>query len=372
MRMLAGSSRAVGVLLAGLGLMLIALAFDASQLMVPAIAFVLLGAGAIASVAAIVHGLTVTRRLDAERVLEDEPLEATVGVRGGALGVRGAELHDPIAGEPLRLRAKGRSATIRLVARFERRGLYTVVAPELEVSDPFGFCHMTVRGTSPSQQVLVLPRTERVRWLGAGGGHQLDGPASARAQALVAVEVDGLRAYQPGTPASRIHWPALARGAGLLERRMRADEDRRPLVVLDARGELPPGQLDAAVRAAASLTVELARAGGCLLLLPWERRPVAIEPDLIAWAGAHARLALVGGGPRTPPPMLASARQRPGPLIYVSAAPRERLPSAFGLARAMLVVPTEVAPSSVRPSLYVSGCVGGFVGHRARPREVAA
>ncbi|HWE32416.1 MAG TPA: DUF58 domain-containing protein [Solirubrobacteraceae bacterium] len=370
MRVLAGSFRAVGVLLAGLVLMLIALAFDASQLMVPAIAFVLLGAVSVASVAAVARGVSVSRRLDAERVIEDEPLEATVEVRGGTLGVRGTELHDPIAGEPLRLRAKGRSATIRLVARFERRGLCTVAAPELDVSDPLGLCRLTVPGTTPAQQVLVLPRTERVRWRGAGGGHQLEG--AARAQALIAVEVDGLRPYQPGTPASRIHWPALARGAGLLERRMRADEDQRPLVVLDVRGDVPDDQLDAAVRAAASLTLELARAGGCLLLLPRERRPVAIEPDLIAWPGAHVRLALVDGGPRTPPPMLAAARQRPGPVIYVSAAARERLPAAFGAALAMLVVPAEVAPASVRPSLYVSGCIGGFVGRRAHPRKAAA
>ena len=51
-----------------------------------------------------------------------------------------------------------------------------------------------------------------------------------------ATEVDGLRPYRQGTPASRIHWPALARGAGLLERRLRADTDSRPLVVVDARG----------------------------------------------------------------------------------------------------------------------------------------
>jgi uncharacterized protein (DUF58 family) len=372
MRSLEGSFRAVGVLFAGLLLMLIALAFDASELMVPAIAFILLGAGSIAAVAAVARGVSVGRRLDAERVIEDEPLEATVEVRGGALGVRGAELRDPIGGEALRLRARGRSATIRFVARFEHRGLRTVAPPELAVSDPLRFSRVTVPGVTPPQQVLVLPRTERVRWLGGGGGHQLDGHAAARARGLVAVEVDGLRPYQPGTPASRIHWPAFARGAGLLERRMRADDDSRPLVVLDTRGEALPGQVDAAVRAAASLTVELARAGGCLLLLPGERRPAAIESDLIAWPSAHARLALVDGGPRTPPPALAAARQRPGPLIYVSAAARERLPASVGSALAMLVLPAEVAPASARPSFYVSGCVGRFVGRRARPGEAAA
>ena len=93
-----------------------------------------------------------------------------------------------------------------------------------------------------------------------------------------AVDMDGLRPYRVGTPASRIHWPAVARGHGLIERRLQADGDSRPLVVLDARLPGPDAQselLDAAVRAAASLVLELARRGGCGLLLPGEQRPIS-------------------------------------------------------------------------------------------------
>src|SRR5205807_7539470 len=104
---------------------------------------------------------------------------------------------------------------------------------------------------------------------------------------LAAVDIDGLRPYRHGTSASRIHWPAFARGAGLLERRLRADSDMRPLVVLDARGSGPPEHLDAAVRAAASLTLELARRRGCRVLLPGERRGIVVEPDLVAWRRVH-------------------------------------------------------------------------------------
>ena len=56
----------------------------------------------------------------------------------------------------------------------------------------------------------------------------------AASEAMAAVDVDGLRPYRPGTPASRIHWPAVARGAGLIERRLQADGDSRPMIVLDA------------------------------------------------------------------------------------------------------------------------------------------
>ena len=111
----------------------------------------------------------------------------------------------------------------------------------------------------------MLPRTERVKWV-PGRGRSGAGPrAPRRVEPIGAIDVDGLRPYRPGTPASRIHWPALARGAGLLERRLRADTDTRPLVVLDARGDGPPEQLDAAVRAAASLVLELGpgRAAAC-------------------------------------------------------------------------------------------------------------
>jgi uncharacterized protein (DUF58 family) len=34
------------------------------------------------------------------------------------------------------------------------------------------------------------------------------------------LDPDGLQPYTPGTPIGRIHWPALARGAGLQQRRL--------------------------------------------------------------------------------------------------------------------------------------------------------
>ena len=84
--------------------------------------------------------------------------------------------------------------------------------------------------------------SNRCSWTGRDRGRRSEG-ADARQvdEPLAAVDIDGLRPYRPGTPASRIHWAALARGAGLLERRLRADGDTRPLVVLDARSPGPPG-----------------------------------------------------------------------------------------------------------------------------------
>ena len=178
-----------------------------------------------------------------------------------------------------------------------------------------------------------------------------------------------------GTPASRIHWPAVARGAGLIERRLQADGDSRPLVVLDARPADPDAQselLDAAVRAAASLALELARHGGCGLLLPGEQRPTAIDRELISWPAAYGRLALVQGGSRAPPALGGSAN-RVGATIYVAAAPTPRVTALLagpaGGPVIMVVPHPELVngrPAGVRgrmlPTLDVSGCRGFRLG----------
>ena len=170
------------------------------------------------------------------------------------------------------------------------------------MSDALELARVVRESPSPPQEILVLPRTERVKWVPGAGEKWRRAAGTTSVEPLGATEVDGLRPYRQGTPASRIHWPALARGAGLLERRLRADTDSRPLVVVDARGSGPPEHLDAAVRAAASLVLELGGRTGCGLLLPGEHRPLEVEPDLTAWPVAHARLALVEGGPDTAGP----------------------------------------------------------------------
>ena len=51
-----------------------------------------------------------------------------------------------------------------------------------------------------------------------------------------------------------------------------------------------------AVRAAGSLCVHLARAGGCALLLPGRPPPGRDRPRPGGWPALHARLALVEAG----------------------------------------------------------------------------
>ncbi len=380
--------RAFAVTGAGAGLILIALLFDSSPLFVPGIALILIGVAAPAWVWTSIRGVRVSRHLPAERVVEDEPLAATIEIHRGLVGLPGAEVIDPFTGSqlevggPLSLLRGGRSASVRVVTTFARRGLHTLGPPSLVVRDPLELARVESVSATRAQQLLVLPRTEPVRWLRAGRARRLDAPdAHSRTEALAAVDLDGLRPYRPGAPASRIHWPALARGAGLLERRLRADGDTRPLIVLDARlpGAPTPRSaelLDAAVRAAASLTLELARTGGCGLLLPGEQRPTTIDAELLTWPAAYARLAVVqAAGARAP--ALGASAGRLGPMVYVAAHAPERLAAlnADGeKGRLVLVVPTasldDGRPRGIRgplvPTLEVSGCRGFLVGARHR------
>jgi uncharacterized protein (DUF58 family) len=249
-------------------------------------------------------------------------------------------------------------------ASFERRGPRRIEPPALVIRDPFDLSRRVCPGTDAVHELLVLPRTEPIRAAGAGAGPaavivSLQLAARAPRAALAEVEIDGLRPYREGTSASRIHWAAMARGAGLLERRLRAESDARPLVVLDARSAARPEDLDAAVRAAASIALELAGHGGCALLLPGERRATLLDGGPGPWAAAHARLAMVDGAPGAPPPFLASVGVRRGPTFYVAARRLSRLPATLdGVARAarVLVVPGSIAGRAA--SFEVAGCSG--------------
>ena len=373
--------RAGAVAVAGLALILVALMFDAAPLFVPGIALVVLGVVAPAWVQLAARAAGIERQLDSDRVVEDEPIEATIEVSRGHWGLPGAAVLDPLAGKPVLLYAPmsllsgAQSASVRIVARFPRRGIRRIDPPTLVVSDALELARVVRVSPSPPQELLVLPRTERVRWVPGAGEKWRRAAGVASVEPLGATDVDGLRPYRPGTPASRIHWSALARGAGLLERRLQADTDSRPLVVLDARGSGPPEHLDAAVRAAASLVLELGGRVGCGLLLPGEHRPLEVEPDLTAWPIAQTKLALIEGGPGTRAPGLAPGA-RSAQVVYVAATSLARLPPGLlgaGVRAAVLVIPTPLVTQPTHDATFeVAGCIGFVVGIGRRPRERAA
>ena len=344
---------AVVTALLGLVLVLTAATFDAEPLYVPGAAFVLLATGCVVWVVVGARRLQIARQVSARRALEDDTIRIDIHVRTRALALPAGLIEDPLLPAPAPIGAGRRTAHVVIDARFARRGRKRLIEPSVVVRDPFGLATRIVQGGGEAE-VLVLPRIAKVITPpGEGDGIGL---AARRGRPSIAAEVDldGLRPHRPGAPASHMYWPALARGGELMERRLRADADTRPLVVLDPRGAAGDAPLDAAVRAAASLSVHLAREGGCALLLPGDRRPTVLEPTLSSWEHAHARLAIVTD---TRGPNLAGLANRRGPVFYVAASAPQRAPRALTHAPGggrVLVVPGTMPGR--RAIFTVAGC----------------
>jgi uncharacterized protein (DUF58 family) len=361
--------------------------FDAEPLYVPGIGFVVLAAVAAAWVISGARGVTVFRTVGARRALEDEPVAIEITVRSGRLTLPTGVIEDPLLPAPAPLTAGRKTTRIRINARFARRGRKVLPPPRIVVSDPFGLATRVVTADDPAE-LLVLPRIEPV--VTPPGDGDGSGLVARRGRPSIAAEVDldGLRPYRTGAAASRIFWQGLARGGELMERRLRADGDTRPLVVLDPRRPAREEDLDAAVRATTSLCVHLARAGGCALLLPGDRRPTVLEATLTGWPHLHVRLALDDGNPSHPPPNVAGLSSHRGPLLYVTAHVPARAPRALahavGGGRYLIVPGSDGVPPALgngqrgerragrRAAFTVAGCTGyEMSGARHRVAEVA-
>src|SRR4051794_39078697 len=354
---------ALGCAALGLLLLLVAGTFDAEPLYVTGSALLLLGAGALAWIGIGGYGAKLTREIAQRSVVEEQPLQVRLFAKSGRLPLPPGWIDEPLLPEPLRLPAGRRQARVRIEVTFGRRGRRQLPAPALVLRDPFGLAERVIAGPH-TDEVLVLPRVFAVN-VTAGGGDAT--PAHARASLLAAAEteIDGLRPWREGSPASRIHWQSFARGAGLMERKLISEADSRPLVVIDPRAPVSPDALDAAVRAAASLTVHFARKTGCPLLMPGDRRASVIEHDLLSWPSLHVRMALMDDRAG---PSLAAAQNRRGLVIYVAARAVDRAPRGLGRTPggSLVVVPGEIGGR--RAMLEVAG---GY-GYVSRPPSGAA
>lgn len=364
-------TRALVTAILALAFGLTAALVDAEPLWVPAAVLLAIAAGSAAWVGFGARGVRITRTLGARRVMEDEPLAVVLDVRAGRLGLPPSQIADPLMAAPVALRTGAAGGRVRIDVRFGRRGRRVLALPRVLVADPLGLAgrEVSARPSPSGDEVLVLPRIEPVVSAPGGGGDAARIARHGRPAGGAEIELDGIRPLRDGTPASRIFWAAVARGADPQERVFVAAGESRPVVVLDPRGAETEEALDAAVRAAASLARVLAEAGGCGVLLPGDRRPVELGETLAGWTHIHTRLALVGsaGGPS-----LVSLAQRRGPIVFVSARVRARLPQALGPghgATRILVVPATLADR--RPLFAVAGCHGYDLGRRARGRGAA-
>jgi uncharacterized protein (DUF58 family) len=367
--------RPVLTALLGVALCLAGGTFDTASLYVPGVALVLIAVGSVLWVRLAARGATVERLAGPHTVVEEEPYPLRVEVRSGALPPPGGELLEPLLGWPVPIGGRW-SRRLRINIRFARRGRRVLEPELLVIRDPLRMYSVELQGPG-GDEVLVLPRVEPVTAPGSGGagkgaeaglgaapslsGRRLDASAAE-------LEIDGLRQYREGAPASRIHWPSVARRGEILERRLVAELDSAPLIVVDPSSPASEEALDKAVRAAASLCLWLARKDGCSVLLPGDRRPIEIGHDLGAWPAVHARLALVEEGSA---PASGVLGPRGGAVIWVTGADLRATPRALERlpAGSRYVVAPGALPG-VRPAFEVAGCTGCLL-ERAR-RGVAA
>jgi uncharacterized protein (DUF58 family) len=210
----------------------------------------------------------------------------------------------------------------------------------------------------------VLPRVEPLLTGGGEGGAAEEDLADGSGRGIGGVgldtgaiefELDGLRPYRDGTPASRIHWPSVARTGELLEIKLVTGGRDSPLIVLDASDPVDEECLDKAVRAAASLCFHLAATDGCAILMPGEARLLEIDTGLRSWPAVHARLALVEAGMRLP-----RMRHQPGGEVFwvtgAASPPPQARPGSREAARGYVVSPA--IAGGPPPAFTVAGCSG--------------
>ncbi len=362
---------------AGLGavLALAGIGFASPSLVVPGLALAGLAAVAVAWTELAARGATISRTPGPTRIVEGDAYPLRLELRRGILPPPGGELDDPLLDRPVAIGPR-RPRRLDLDLRMPRRGRLTLGGGTWTIRDPLGL-HRRRAPAAPAGELLVLPRIEPVEagmpgaaGLGTGPTNAGDdGASSLREARAVEFDVDGLRPYREGSPASRIHWPAVARSGEMYERRMVAGAEAVPLVVLDAEDPDDAGALDRAVRAAASLCVHLAPGTGCALLLPGHRAPSALDQRLRAWPALHARLAVVVAGPPTASPTRIGRR---GSVFWVTAGAPER---ALGLARGFGPGPHYVVTAREphgRVAFRVAGCFGMAIGRVQRRRARAA
>jgi uncharacterized protein (DUF58 family) len=358
-------TRALGAALLGGVMSLAASGFDEPSLYVPGLALLVLGTGSWLWVGLAAQGAGITRMPGPSTVEEELPYPVRLELSRGLVRPPGGELEEPLLGRPLRL-TRRTPRRIRVDVRFARRGRRGLEGARLTIRDPLGLASREMR--SDPAEVLVLPRIEPLGVDAAGVTSGLGREASRLSAHAAELELDSLRPYRDGAPASRIHWPTVARRGEMVERRLIADVDLRPLVVVDPRRPPTEEALDMALRAAASLCVHLAASAGCSLLLPGDRRAADIEPDLRSWPPLHARLALVEADDAAP---VMGRIERAGAVFWVAAG---AVGPPAGIARAAAALRFLVTPIPLpgqRPEFTVAGCGVHRLGRRGAGRVAA-
>ena len=283
--------RPLVVLASATGLVLLSAAVASRALVGLAIGWVLLAGAAWAMVALSARSLAVERITGATEVQEGAPVRVRFAVaRCRWLPVQ-VEIANHAGGW---LPLKDGAASLEL--RVDRPGAYRLMLTTIRLRDPIGlFERRMLAGRVETLLVLPAPRSHPSVQL--RHTELTDDP-----------EPQGLAPYTPGTPLTRIHWPTLARGAGLQVRHLASPRGELPLVVVETAGAATPAALDWVARTAAGYILMLARNGGCRVLLPGDSSETRVIGSDAAWRSMHRRLATLGDLPPPPMPVPAAGR----------------------------------------------------------------
>ena len=295
--------RAAELLLVAVALAVVAGALASLALFALAVGLLLVTLAAGVSVAATARRLVVTRSISQREVGEDQPISVCLQVRRP--GWLPLPVHLEAQVDTDRWMPLGEGGG-RLPLLIGRRGPWRLEPSRLRLRDGLGIVLRPLVVGRP-EPLLILPSPD------------LRVPISPQPDARAAdPDLDGLEPYVPGTPISRVHWPALARGAGLQQRRLTAPAAGLPLVVVDTANSSDPRAVDWAARTAAGAILRLAGAGGCRVLLPGDQVATTVTDLTAAWRGVHRRLALLQ--PASPATGRGLLEAGPTPVLHVRAA----------------------------------------------------
>jgi uncharacterized protein (DUF58 family) len=321
--------RAGGPLLAAVVLTVVAGALASLALFALAVGLVLTTLAAGVSVALAARRLVVTRSVLQHEAREDQPVGVRFQVRDVGPLPLPVHLEAQVDADGWRPLGEGGGTLELLVGQ---RGAWRLEPSRLRLRDALGIVQRPIVAGQPAP-LLVLPAPD------------LRGPIPRGQDATAGdPDLDGLQAYTPGTPISRVHWPALARGAGLQQRRLVPPPGGLPLVVVDTADTADPGALDWAARTAAGAILRLAGAGGCRVLLPGDQAATTVTDPTATWHGVHRRLALLQ--PAGPTAGRGPLGAGPAPDLHVRAADA---PAEVLAARPRPLPPGVVADEGVGP-----------------------
>lgn len=114
-----------------------------------------------------------------------------------------------------------------------RRGVFPLGPTRLTVGDPFGLFPVT-RVFPPKEKLVVLPFIFPIEVESAAAGRFPGGRAIRRPTGDITPYTAGLRAYLPGDPLRRIHWPATAHQGRWMVREFEDDRQDAWWIFLDA------------------------------------------------------------------------------------------------------------------------------------------